>query len=116
MNATEMADRMDAPLRFVRFIDWMTSHQPPELAPLARLNFDPTPLPGSSSHDRPLEIHPRLQCCLLPTSSLSPKQTVQTLSNPLYSRTIEVGSESGGDIGRGRGVAEWGNEISKTVP
>jgi hypothetical protein len=44
---------------------------------------------------------PRVQSCLLPTSSRSPKQTVQTLSNPLYSRTIEVGSDSGGDIGRG---------------
>ncbi len=49
MTATEMADRMDAPPEFVRFIDWMTSHQPPELAPLARLDFEPTPLPAAAA-------------------------------------------------------------------
>jgi uncharacterized protein YbjT (DUF2867 family) len=45
MTADEMGDRMGAPPAFVRFIDWMTSHEPPDLAPVRALGFEPTPLP-----------------------------------------------------------------------
>ena len=61
------------------------------------------------------DILPRLKSCLLPTSSLSPKQTFQTLSNPIYSRKIEVRSDSGGDIDSG-GLLNVVSEISKIVP
>jgi len=39
----------------------------------------------------------------------------QTLSNPIYSRKIEVRSESAGDIGR-VGLLNMVNEINKIVP
>jgi len=61
-----------------------------------------------------LVSYPPLKRCLLPTSSLSPKQTFQTLSNPIYSRKIEVRSESGDDIGSG-GLLNVVSEMSKIV-
>ena len=69
--------------------------------------------PAAVSHH--VGFLPRLKPCLLPTSSLSPKQTFQTLLNPIYSRKIEVRSDSGGDIDSG-GLLNVVSEVSKIVP
>jgi len=45
---------------------------------------------------------PAVHGCLLPISSPSPKQSLQTLLNPICTQKIELRSDSGGDIsGRG---------------
>ena len=71
---------------------------------------------GDDSTDKRAEcpLDPRLKTCLLPRSSRSPKQTFQTLSNPICNRKIEVRSDPGDDLG-GRGLLNVVHGISKIV-